>query len=197
MHPRRLAVAALAIALAGSVGADDSRPRIVAVGDIHGDYDNFVQVLRDTGIVNERLRWSAGTTRLVQVGDIADRGPDTRRIIELLMTLEKQARRRKGAVHVLIGNHESMNMQGDLRYVHPGEYAAFVDRQSGGRRDRYFEATVRVREIASARGAVAGVRCCLPHRVRPAVSAGLRRNISSPGRRAARSAAGCWGMTPS
>jgi len=113
--------------------------RIVAIGDVHGDYDNFFEVLQGAGIVNRRGNWRAGDTHLVQLGDLPDRGPDTAKIIELMMKLERQARRRGGMVHVLIGNHEAMNILGDLRYVHPGEYEAFVNRNSPRLRDRYFE----------------------------------------------------------
>jgi len=119
--------------------------RIVAVGDIHGDYDNFEQVLMQAGIINRRGNWIADDTHLVQLGDLPDRGPDTDKVIELLKKLERQARRRGGKVHVLIGNHEAMNMLGDLRYVHPGEYEAFVSRDSGRLRERYFELVVQQR----------------------------------------------------
>lgn len=124
--------------------------RTVAVGDVHGDYENFFQVLRQAGIVNRRGNWIADDTHLVQMGDLPDRGPDTDKAIDLLKKLERQAERRGGRVHVLIGNHEAMNMLGDLRYVHPGEYQAFVNRNSARLRERYYEAVVASRQAADA-----------------------------------------------
>jgi hypothetical protein len=59
------------------------------------------------------------------LGDVVDRGPDSRGVIEFLMKLEKDARKAKGQVLALIGNHEAMRMYGDLRYVPPAEYEAF------------------------------------------------------------------------
>ncbi len=99
--------------------------RIVAVGDVHGDYQQFVTVLRQAGVVDAKTRWSGGSTHLVQVGDVLDRGPDSRKVLELLMALEPQAEKAGGQVHALIGNHEVMNVLGDLRYVSAGEYEAF------------------------------------------------------------------------
>ena len=104
--------------------------RIVVIGDVHGDFNAYQQVLKNSGIVNESLDWIGGNTHLVQIGDVSDRGPDTLDIVRHLTKLEKQAKRAKGRVHVLIGNHEMMNITGDLRFVHPGEYAAFVTRDS-------------------------------------------------------------------
>ncbi|NRB72710.1 MAG: metallophosphoesterase [Xanthomonadales bacterium] len=104
--------------------------RVVAMGDIHGDYDHYMQVLREAGLVDKRDNWSAGATHLVQTGDVPDRGPDTRKIMAHLAQLKKQARRDGGRVHTLLGNHEAMNIYGDLRYVTPGEYAAFQGRKS-------------------------------------------------------------------
>lgn len=118
--------------------------RIVAIGDVHGDFDTFSQLLKETGILDDRGRWSGGKAHLVQVGDVPDRGPDSRKVMDLLMKLEKQARRAGGRVHALIGNHEAMNMYGDLRYVHPGEYEAFVDRRSSKRQQDYYENTIRL-----------------------------------------------------
>lgn len=116
--------------------------RIVAIGDLHGDYANYLATLRAAGLVDQRGRWTGGATHLVQTGDIADRGPDTRRIIAHLARLAREARRRGGRVHALLGNHEAMNVLGDLRYVDPGEYAAFVDSRSLQRRARWFEAAM-------------------------------------------------------
>ncbi len=99
--------------------------RIVALGDVHGDYQQFITVLRQAGVIDGKARWSGGRTHLVQVGDVPDRGPDTRKVMELLMALEPQALKAGGRVHALIGNHEVMNVLGDLRYVSAGEYAAF------------------------------------------------------------------------
>lgn len=113
--------------------------RVVAIGDIHGDYDAYVAILTEAGLVDDRLRWRGGDTVLVQLGDVPDRGPDSRKILDHLMRLEKQAKRRGGRVIALIGNHEAMNVTGDLRYVHPGEYAAFVSGRSESIRDRFFD----------------------------------------------------------
>lgn len=118
-------------------GAEPS-PRIIAVGDLHGDYDAYESIVIAAGISDKRGRWKGGETIFVQTGDIADRGPDTRKIIEHLRKLQKRAVRKGGAVVTLVGNHEAMNMTGDLRYVHPGEYEAFSDRSSAARRDKYY-----------------------------------------------------------
>lgn len=111
--------------------------RIVAIGDLHGDWNGYMATLEAAGLVDARGRWNAGETHLVQTGDIPDRGPDTRRIIEHMQRLARQARRDGGAVHNLMGNHEAMNVYGDLRYVTPGEFAAWADRSSARLRERY------------------------------------------------------------
>lgn len=116
--------------------------RIVAIGDLHGDYDSYITVLGAAGLVDKKGRWSGGQAHLVQTGDIPDRGPDTRRIIGHMAKLAKEAAKAGGRVHNLMGNHEAMNAYGDLRYVHPGEFQAFVDKQSAARRDRYYAATL-------------------------------------------------------
>jgi hypothetical protein len=113
--------------------------RIIAIGDVHGDYANYLATLQAAGLVDRKGKWIGGKAHLVQTGDIPDRGPDTEKIIEHLDQLAKQAQRKGGQVHSLIGNHEAMNVYGDLRYVHAGEYRAFVTRKSEGLRDRYYE----------------------------------------------------------
>ncbi|NNE04313.1 MAG: protein-tyrosine-phosphatase [Xanthomonadales bacterium] len=115
---------------------------VVAIGDLHGDYDQYIKVMRDAGLVNSRGRWKGGRTHLVQTGDIPDRGPSSRKIIDHLRELKKQAERKGGYVHTLIGNHEAMNTYGDLRYVHPGEYEAFTSRNSQQLREQQWQFTL-------------------------------------------------------
>ena len=123
------APAFLAKASAAPGEAGDPR-RLIAVGDLHGDYEAYIGILSDAGLIDDRGKWRGGDAALVQLGDLADRGPDSRKIIRHLRKLERQAARKGGAVVVLVGNHEAMTMTGDLRYVHPGEYEAFADRRS-------------------------------------------------------------------
>ena len=112
--------------------------RIVAVGDLHGDFEGYADVLEAAGIRDRDGNWIGGAAHLVQTGDITDRGPDSRKIIDDLRKLAKKAKKAGGRVHTLIGNHEMMNMLGDLRYVHPGEYEAFQTPNSKTRQDDYY-----------------------------------------------------------
>jgi hypothetical protein len=98
---------------------------VVAVGDIHGAFDNFVAILRAAQVIDNRNRWSGRRTVLVQTGDILDRGPDSRKAIDLLRRLERDAERAGGRVVSLLGNHELMRLISDWRYVSPGEIDAF------------------------------------------------------------------------
>jgi hypothetical protein len=104
--------------------------RVVAVGDVHGDVDALKDALRLAGLIDGKGRWSGGKAHLVQTGDIPDRGEQTRAAFELLMRLEGEALAAGGRVHALLGNHEVMNMLGDLRYVTPGELASYADQSA-------------------------------------------------------------------
>ncbi len=111
--------------------------RIVAVGDLHGDYENFIKILKGTGIVEETLHWKAGKTHFVQTGDVMDRGPEARKILDLLRRLEKEAVLAGGMVHVLLGNHEEMNITGiAFRYPDYVTVDQFISFLSDGYRQR-------------------------------------------------------------
>lgn len=101
--------------------------RIVAIGDVHGDHERFVALLKLCRITDDKQNWIAGKAHVVQTGDVLDRGPDSKKVLDLLMQLEEQAAKVGGKVHALIGNHEYMTIAGDLRYVSDGELAAFGD----------------------------------------------------------------------
>jgi hypothetical protein len=147
--PRRLAgsvMLAICAACAGAAWAGapmqwrwSNVESVVAVADVHGDYDALVTMLRKAGVVDEDLGWAGQRMHLVVVGDVLDRGPDSRRALDLLMRLEPLAEAAGGRVHMTLGNHEVMNLTGDLRYVSTAEFSAFADDTPAGERDRWFE----------------------------------------------------------
>ena len=126
-------LAALAVPAAGA-----PLHRIVAVGDLHGDFFAWRSIVRDAGLVDAGGRWSGGDAVLVQTGDVVDRGPDSLKIIQDLMRLQGEAARAHGQVIALVGNHEAMNLTGDLRYVSPADYAAYSDSRSAQRRENVY-----------------------------------------------------------
>jgi len=113
--------------------------RIVAVSDIHGAYDALVATLQEADVVDNKLAWSGGKTHFVITGDVLDRGPDSRRVMDLIIRLEHEAPLAGGRVHQLLGNHEVMNLIGDLRDVANEEYAAFLDIESAEEREFWYQ----------------------------------------------------------
>jgi len=110
--------------------------RIVALGDIHGDYDLCIEMLTLAKVIDNNLKWIGGSTIIVQVGDQIDRCRplDTDcnnekttlddensdiRILELFTELDRQAQKSipPGKVISLLGNHELMNVKGYMNYV--------------------------------------------------------------------------------
>lgn len=101
--------------------------RIVAVGDLHGDLDKAVEALKLAQVITVsdegEVAWVGGDTVVVQLGDVLDRGDVEIGIVNLLRYLDGEARKHGGSVYMLNGNHESLNVCGDFRYVTPGAFA--------------------------------------------------------------------------
>lgn len=92
-------------------------PRILAVSDIHGRFDTLLTLLKAQRVIDEDLRWCFGKGHLVVVGDVMDRGPQVTEAYWFFRGLEPAAQRAGGRVHVMLGNHEAMVLNGDIRYV--------------------------------------------------------------------------------
>ncbi len=90
--------------------------RIVAVGDIHGDYNALVTILRGARLINARGKWIGGKTHLVLMGDLIGKGSDSRLVMDFMMRLEREV---PGQVHSLLGNHEL--------FASAGRYSAMTD----------------------------------------------------------------------
>jgi hypothetical protein len=104
--------------------------RIVAVGDVHGNFQGLVRILQRARLIDADMKWIGGRAVLVQTGDLLDRGGAVRRVLELMMDLQKQAAAAGGRVIVLLGNHEAMNLTGEFDMVSAGAYASFPGGES-------------------------------------------------------------------
>lgn len=98
--------------------------KILVIGDIHADYEALVYTLKKAGIINNNLEWTGRKTYVVFIGDLVDgknrigrwKGDSDLRVLRLINKLMMQAKIKGGEVIVLLGNHEIMNMRGNLSY---------------------------------------------------------------------------------
>ncbi|WP_227551358.1 metallophosphoesterase [Kangiella sp. HZ709] len=116
---------------------------ITVIADVHGDFPTLQKLLQAGKLIDAQNRWIAGKRILVSVGDLVDRGPDSRQILDFFMELEKQAAKAGGAFYMALGNHEVMNIRGDLRYVSDPEFAAFKNDEPIGLRQSTYQAFIK------------------------------------------------------
>jgi diadenosine tetraphosphatase ApaH/serine/threonine PP2A family protein phosphatase len=91
--------------------------KVAVVSDIHGQFDVIRKVLVGHGIINKDLHWAYGKGHFVIVGDVFDRGGQVTETLWLIHNLQIEAKAAGGKVHFLLGNHETMVMDRDVRYV--------------------------------------------------------------------------------
>jgi len=101
--------------------------RVVAIGDLHGDLTATRRAFRTSKVIDEADQWIGGNSVVVQTGDVLDRGNEERPLLEWLERLTDVAKAGGGALYRLNGNHEVMNVAGDLRYVTDDGFAAFAE----------------------------------------------------------------------
>lgn len=105
----------------------ESKARLVAIGDVHGDLRALRAALRLAGAVDGDDRWIGKDLTVVQTGDQIDRGDQDREVLDVLEKLQGEAQAAGGSLVVLNGNHELMNAVLDFRYVTPRSFASFAD----------------------------------------------------------------------
>ncbi|MBB5637440.1 hypothetical protein HDE68_003355 [Pedobacter cryoconitis] len=93
--------------------------RIIALSDIEGEFEAFRNLLLANKVMDEQYNWIFGKGHLVICGDLFDRGKEVTATLWLLYKLEQDAKSKGGYLHTILGNHDIMNLSGDLRYVEP------------------------------------------------------------------------------
>lgn len=107
--------------------------KLFAISDIEGNFITFRDMLVNNGVMSPTYKWTFGTGHLVLNGDFFDRGLHVTECLWLVYHLEQEALKAGGYVHFILGNHEIMNMNGDLRYM----------------RNKYYENTYIIQEAYS------------------------------------------------
>jgi len=93
--------------------------KLMVLSDIEGEFEAFRSLMLANKVIDKKYNWIYGKGHMIICGDLFDRGKEVMPYLWLLYKLEEDARRKGGFVHVLLGNHDVMNLAGDLRYVAP------------------------------------------------------------------------------
>jgi hypothetical protein len=91
--------------------------KLLALSDIEGEFGALRKLLLSNKVMDEHYNWTFGKGHLVICGDLFDRGLDVSATIWLLYKLEQEAKAKGGYLHTILGNHDIMNLSGDVRYV--------------------------------------------------------------------------------
>jgi hypothetical protein len=102
-------------------------PRVVAIGDLHGDLEATRRAFRLAGAIDANDAWIGGSLVVVQTGDAIDRADEDREVLDLLDRLREAAKKAGGELIALSGNHEIMNAELDFRYVTKKAFVSFAD----------------------------------------------------------------------
>lgn len=92
---------------------------IIVIGDLHGDFSIAIKILKHANLIDENHEWIGGKNMLVQTGDLFDRGIQVRKLLDLFMRLQKEAKKAGGDVINILGNHELIQYQ---YKIHPWTY---------------------------------------------------------------------------
>ena len=130
------AIAALPITTHGQTAAD---PEIIVIGEVQGAANTVAAFLEHLDLIDSEHHWSGGDTILIQTGDLIDDGEHVRAALDLFMGLQEEAAAAGGRVIVLMGNHEALNILGELRDVNPMAYKSFAGPDSENRQNRAWE----------------------------------------------------------
>ncbi|MCU4176715.1 metallophosphoesterase [Carboxylicivirga sp. N1Y90] len=91
---------------------------IAVLSDIHGQYDLYIELMLANKLIDKELNWNYKDGHLVIIGDAFDRGDKVNETLWHIIKLSQQASKQGGKVHYLLGNHDVMVLNGDLRYIH-------------------------------------------------------------------------------
>ena len=133
-----LAAAISIVGIPAPAGAQEA-PHVVVIGEVQGASNTVTSLLKHLQLIDGDAHWSGGASVLVQTGDLMDKGENIRETLDLFMRLQEEAEAAGGRVVVLMGNHEALNVLGELRDVNYMTYQTFANSDSEKRQIEYYE----------------------------------------------------------
>ncbi len=127
MAPKALTAAAKPTPKPAALQHISAPGRVIAIGDLHGDLAATRRAFQTAKVTDEADHWIGGNSVVVQTGDLLDRGDEERPLLEWIERLAGIAKAGGGALYRVNGNHEMMNVAGDLRYVTDAGFAQFAE----------------------------------------------------------------------
>ena len=160
--------------------------RIIVLGDVHGDWDMLMKSLKVAKLIppgfnewtsDDNAIWIGKDTVVVQVGDQIDRcryngvscdlpqatNPDENsdwKILQYFTALHKEAEKTGGAVYSLMGNHELMNVMGDMRYVSYEGIRGFGDKSLENAEDIFKDGDAERRKLFAPGNKISNFLAC-------------------------------------
>jgi hypothetical protein len=128
-----------AVSFAAVAASTGNASHIVVIGEVQGSAATVTRLLTHLGLADAQGHWTGGDTVLVQTGDLMDGGEHVRAVLDLFMRLQEEAPAAGGRVIVLMGNHEAMNILGELRDVNYLAYQSFAGPESEARQRQAFD----------------------------------------------------------
>jgi hypothetical protein len=151
---RRISIFLAASVAFSAAPAAQAVPRTIVLGEVQGAANTVAALLQKLAVIDDQGHWSGGDSVLIQTGDLIDGGENSRAAMDLFIRLQREAPAAGGRVVVLMGNHEAMNILGELRDVNYMTYASFTGPDSEARQKAYYESFIAWRrQIADATGA--------------------------------------------
>lgn len=91
--------------------------KLIAISDIEGNFNAFYSFLLSNSVIDKDMNWTFNNGHLVLVGDFMDRGEEVTQVLWLIYKLEEEAKNVGGKIHFILGNHEVMNLNAQVRYI--------------------------------------------------------------------------------
>lgn len=104
---------------------DFKAPRVLYLGSIYGEYEGLVAFLRTHGVIDDANRWTWGNGHVVFTGNVFGHGTEVTKCLWLIHELESAAAAADGKVHLLLGEQEFKNLQGNVGSLNPTLYRLY------------------------------------------------------------------------
>ena len=112
---------------------------IFIAADLNGSYDEVLNTLLSSGLIDEKKNWSAGSAHFVSLGDFSNSDDSSLQIMDLFMQLQKQAVDSGGMFHVLLAEQQIKSLRGEWRHLSNEAISTFSNDETKEQRHNAYQ----------------------------------------------------------